>query len=270
MTHCWANESGGKHSLEVGRVSLSDEYRRQFVLRSWSSVLSLLPALDGQVVLDLGCGVGDQALELTSRGARMIGIDANEEMLAAARSRQIPGADFRAGDLRTPDVEVAVDGIWCSFATAYVPELGPTLARWRMLLRPGGWIALTEVDDLFGHEPLEVVTREFLAAYERDAFHKKRYDFHMGSKLRSHLQQAGFTVTNARQIPDRELAFDGPADEEVLAAWRARLERMESLREFCGPGFDGLFDDFMASLMHPDHRCRARVWCCTATVPPAY
>jgi len=82
------------------------------------------------------------------------------------------------GDLKElPDFDDLVDGIWSSFATAYVPELGPMLAGWKNQIKPGGWIALTEVDDLFGHEPVEPQTGHFLAEYARDALAKNRYDF---------------------------------------------------------------------------------------------
>ena len=41
-------------------MSLSSDYRLQFGWRSWSRILDELPPLQGQTVLDLGCGVGDQ------------------------------------------------------------------------------------------------------------------------------------------------------------------------------------------------------------------
>lgn len=79
-------------------MNLSDEYRNQLAWRSWSSVMDLLPAVDGQLVLDLGCGVGDQAFELAARGASVIGIDANEELLATARAKS--SATYWAGGAR--------------------------------------------------------------------------------------------------------------------------------------------------------------------------
>ena len=213
-------------------------------------------------MLDLGCGVGDQAAELVARGARVIGVDANEELLATAQSRRIPNTEFRRGDLNTlQDVGVA-DGIWCSFAAAYVPQLGPTLACWRKHLKPESWVALTEVDDLFGHEPVEPQSRSLLAAYARDALAANRYDFHMGRKLRTHLEQAGFTVSDSRMLVDKELSFHGPANSEVLDSWRSRLDRMKVLREFCGATFDRVRDDFLAALSRDDHHSVAKVYCC--------
>jgi ubiquinone/menaquinone biosynthesis C-methylase UbiE len=69
--------------------------------RAWSTIFDALPPLRGQTVLDLGCGVGDQAAELVARGARVIGVDMNDELLRTARSRRLENSEFRKGDLRT-------------------------------------------------------------------------------------------------------------------------------------------------------------------------
>jgi len=259
------SNSGGRQDKPMG---LAEEYRRQFAWRSWPKILSLLPAIDGQVVLDLGCGIGDQAAELAARGAHVIGVDANDELLAVARSRKIVNAEFRLGDLKAlPDFDDPVDGIWCSFSTAYVPELSPILAGWKKRIKPGGWTALTEVDDLFGHEPLELQTAELLAEYARDTLAKNRYDFYMGRKLRGHLERAGFTIASEQQVPDRELSFDGPAEPEIVQAWLKRLNRMNGLRDLCGSNFERVRGDFLGALIRSDHRSSAKVWCCVATRP---
>ena len=97
-------------------MSLVDEYKRQFGWRSWPAVFDALASLQGQTVLDLGCGVGDLAAEFVARGARVIGVDLNADLLAHARSRRLAGAEFRIGDLRVfLDLEIAADGLWCSF-----------------------------------------------------------------------------------------------------------------------------------------------------------
>lgn len=244
---------------------LASEYRNQFAWRDWPGVLAALPELEGATVLDLGCGVGDQAAELAARGARVIGFDANAELIEAARARAIPGAEFRTGDLRAlPDPGVVADGLWCGFAAAYFPDLSEVLAAWARRLRPGGWIALTEIDDMFGHEPLGERARALLAEYAREALAAKRYDFDMGRKLRAHAERAGFRVSVELALQDLELAFAGPALPEVIAAWRARLERMRLLRDRCGPDFDALRDEFLACLARPDHRSTAQVRCCIA------
>jgi ubiquinone/menaquinone biosynthesis C-methylase UbiE len=247
-------------------MSLSSEYKRQFGWRDWPTIFDALPSLHGQTVLDLGCGVGDLAAEFVARGARVIGVDMNEELLREARSRQLSNTEFRAGDLRAlPDFGISADGLWCSFAAAYFPDLSTALTSWARSVRSGGWIALTEVDDLFGHEPLSVRTKALFRAYAEHALAAGRYDFHMGRKLRAHLERSGFTVSKTLTLEDQELSFNGPAPLEVLDAWRARFNRMKLLRDFCGPDIDRVQEEFLGCLKRADHTSVAKVYCCIAT-----
>jgi SAM-dependent methyltransferase len=241
-------------------VSLAEEYHRQLAWRAWPAVLDALPALAGATVLDVGCGPGDVAALLTARGARVIGFDGNAELLEVARARAIPGAEFRPADLRGPLPHAGrADGLWCSFVAAYFPDLAPALARWGEALRPGGWIALTEVAGLFGHEPVAERTRALLEAYAADARRAGRYDFDMGERLGAELARAGFEPARAFAVPDQEFAFAGPASAAVLDAWRARFDRMGLLRDFCGAEFEPLRADFLACLTRADHRSTSTV-----------
>jgi SAM-dependent methyltransferase len=249
-------------------VPLADDYRRQFAWRSWPLLLDALPPLRGTTVLDLGCGPGDLAAELTARGARVIGIDLNEEALLAARARNLPGAEFRVADLRAlPELGAPVDGIWSSFAAAYFTDFVPVLAGWAGALRPGGWMALTEIYDFFAHEPVAPRTHELLSAYAADALAAGRYDFHMGRRLEAQLQRAGLRVVRALEPPDLEFAFTGPARPDVLEGWRARLQWMSLLPTFCGADWPAVRDDFLACLARPDHRSLCRVRFCLAIKP---
>jgi len=135
---------------------------------------------------------------------------------------------------------------------------------WARYLEPGGWIALTEVDDLFGHEPLPPRVKALLDAYQADALSAGRYDFHMGRKLKDHLERAGFSVVQEFTVADRELSFQGPAQPEVLDAWRARFARMRLLQEVCGPEFDQVANEFLACLASRAHHSNASVHCCIA------
>jgi SAM-dependent methyltransferase len=246
-------------------MSASSDYRRQFGFREWATILDALPPVQGQTVLDLGCGVGDLAAVFVARGARVIGVDLNEEFLGDARSRQLPNAEFRTEDLRAlPDLGVEADGLWCSFAAAYFPDLHLALEGWARNVKPGGWIALTEIDDLFGHEPLSDRTKALFGAYAEESLLAGRYDFHMGRKLRDHLERAGHTVSRMLTVEDQELSFSGPARPEVLDAWRARFNRMKLLRDFCGPSMEEVQGEFLGCLARDDHRSVGRVCCCIA------
>lgn len=249
-------------------MSLADDYRRQYAWRDWKRVFDALPVLTGQRVLDLGCAIGDQAAELAARGARVVAIDANEELLTIARARGDSRIEFRTGDLRE---ELALgggfDGLWCSFGAAYFCALAPRLAAWTSELRPGAWVVLTEIDDLFGHAPLAPRTRAWLGQYAREALAAGRYDFEMGRKLATHARAAGLEVVRELELADAEFSSAGPARTDVIDAWRQRFERMTLLRDLCGAEFDAVRDDFLACLASPDHRSSSRVVCLLARVP---
>src|SRR5687767_13995606 len=104
----------------IAITTLADEYRRQYAWRAWSAIYDALPLVRGQTVLDLGCGVGDQARDLASLGVHVIGVDANAELVDAARARHalVRNVDFRRADLRSVQLGNRVDGVWCSFTAA--------------------------------------------------------------------------------------------------------------------------------------------------------
>ena len=92
------------------------------------AVLEHAGALDGQRVLDVGCGCGATALEAVARGAAHVhGVDVSEPMLALARTRA--GGDtrlaFSVADAAVAEFDAAYDLILSRFgpiskAKAYV------------------------------------------------------------------------------------------------------------------------------------------------------
>ena len=245
--------------------TIIDDYARQYHWRSWQIVLDALSINDGKIVLDLGCGIGDLASDLSMRGARVIGIDGNDGFLQFARSRSIKNAEFLAANLQSfSEPNLQADGIWSSFTAAYFPKFDETLIAWAKCLRPGGWIALTEIDDLFGHDPLLERTRLLLDNYAKDSLSNGRYDFHMGRKIGPFLSRAGFVVEKSIALPDLELSFAGVARSDVIDAWKSRFEKMHLLRSFCNQEFEAVRDDFIDCLSRDEHRCSASVQCCIA------
>ena len=98
---------------------------------------------DGSVVLDLACGTGDLCRDLERAGLAPIGMDLSWGMLAVART----GAPLVHGDaLRLPVPDGAADGVTCGFALRNLTGLEPFFAELARALRPGGRIAILEVD----------------------------------------------------------------------------------------------------------------------------
>ena len=97
----------------------------------------------GSTVLDLACGTGDLCRDLAAADHRPIGLDLSWGMLAAART---DAPLLHADALRLPAPDGSVDGVTCGFALRNLAALEPFFAELARVLRPGGRIALLEVD----------------------------------------------------------------------------------------------------------------------------
>lgn len=240
-------------------------YRRQYSWRHWRFIYDQLPPVRDRILLDLGCGIGDQSADLAAYGARVIGIDGNADVISVATARALPGCQFFQSNLRAlPSTLPKVDGLWSSFVAAYFPAFVPVLRGWLRHLRPGGWVAFTEIDDLFAHAPLDASTRRYLSGYCAEAFSAGRYHFHMGRDLVDHMRSAGLRVLSTFDVPDDEFSRSGPVTADVADAWMQRLDGMTLLRDYCGSAFPRVRGDFMTCITSTEHQSASRVRCVVA------
>ncbi|MEO0469387.1 MAG: class I SAM-dependent methyltransferase, partial [Bacteroidota bacterium] len=240
-------------------MKLSDEYQAQRQWRNWEAYLAQLPIKPNDLILDLGCGTGDVAALLAQQAKRVIAIDGSTDVLDFARQRHT--ADniiWERGNLQNLSEALSpqpqVNGIWASFSPAYFPDFLPVLQHWCSFLCPGGWIALTEIDHLFGHRPMAQHFQSAFQAFYQQSQAGNLYDFEMGHQLADFLRKAGLEIEWERKVVDPELSADGPVSLPVYTAWRKRLERMQSLRDFFGNNYDEMKQAFLAALQDETHR----------------
>ncbi|MFI5910361.1 class I SAM-dependent methyltransferase [Dactylosporangium sp. NPDC051541] len=104
----------------------------------------IIDALPPGEALDACCGTGRYAEYLAGRGHRVIGVDSSPDMLERARQR-VPSGDFREADIRTlPLPDRSVDLVVSALALTHLPDLGPVLAEFARVLRPGGSVVISE------------------------------------------------------------------------------------------------------------------------------
>lgn len=107
----------------------------------------------GKRILDIGCGTGNVSLACAERGAAVIGIDINAEMLEVARQKtEAAGLEDRVELLELGVAEMAgnVEGrfdaaVAClTFSELTQDEQAYTLSAVRELLKPGGVVVIAD------------------------------------------------------------------------------------------------------------------------------
>jgi demethylmenaquinone methyltransferase/2-methoxy-6-polyprenyl-1,4-benzoquinol methylase len=119
-------------------VGLDQRWRRR--------ALDKIGVGSGDRVLDLACGTGDFCELARARGAWAVGVDFALQMLRQARAR---GRDFDSvqGDGEwLPFASASVDVVTCGFALRNFVYLEAVLIEIARVVKPGGRIALIDVD----------------------------------------------------------------------------------------------------------------------------
>lgn len=106
----------------------------------------------GSRVLEAGCGVGAQTVQLVTRspGIELTSIDISEESLAQAKARVAEHAPGAAVDWRHADLydlrDEKFDHVFVYFVLEHLADPVDALVRLRGLLNPGGTITVIEGD----------------------------------------------------------------------------------------------------------------------------
>lgn len=148
---------------------------REPTMRSVIAALKLPPGSQG---LDVGCGIGRQALllaEATGPHGRVTGLDISAGLVAYAQdqvktSAWVDRITFTAGDMnQMPFPDDTFDWVWSADCAGYpAGDLLPTLKEMARVVRPGGTLAIlawTSQQVLPGHAMLEARLNATCSAY---------------------------------------------------------------------------------------------------------
>ncbi|MFD4376433.1 methyltransferase domain-containing protein [Streptomyces sp. NPDC058486] len=215
----------------------------------------------GGHVLDAGCGGGTflpQLAELVGPGGRVSAVDLAPEntALAAARMRDHPAharVEVRRADLLAlPFPDATFDAVWCANTTQYLDdaELGPVLAEFRRVTRPGGLVAVKDVDgSLSTVRPADpfLITDFFRASARAPGYARRLL---RGPALRDWLRAAGLVSVRQRTV---FMEHHAPLTPAALAFYTQACARFaeQALRE----GAPGNWTPFLDPDA-PDHALR--------------
>jgi len=108
----------------------------------WVAMLDSTGVKKGTRFLDLGCGAGGSSALANERGAQVYGLDAAEALIAIARD-QVPGGDFRVGDLEDlPYDENSFDVAFASMSIMFVTNPSVALHEMKRVIVSGGQVTI--------------------------------------------------------------------------------------------------------------------------------
>ena len=110
-----------------------------------SRAADMADAGHGSKVLDVATGTGDLAIELSSRGAEVVGCDFSPGMLEIARQKA-PSLRFEEADaLALPYPDDSFDAATVGFGARNFSDLGRGLAEMARVVKPGGRVVVLEI-----------------------------------------------------------------------------------------------------------------------------
>jgi SAM-dependent methyltransferase len=112
-----------------------------FVPALGAAALELLAPQPGELIVDLGCGDGTLTLQIMASGARVIGLDASEAMVEAARGRGVDAfvADAQALDLESQSARFGqFDAAFSNAALHWMLDPDAVASGVFAVLKPGG------------------------------------------------------------------------------------------------------------------------------------
>lgn len=133
----WGNVAPWYHDLlKKGRGI----YQHDVIL---PNILRLLGIEKGETILDLACGPGFFAREFAKNGAKIIGIDISEELIAFAK-KEVKGVDFSVASADSiPMVKAqSVDAVTIILALQNIENMAGVFSESRRVLKPNGRLLL--------------------------------------------------------------------------------------------------------------------------------
>ena len=186
-------------------------------LEATEEIAAMLQVAPADHLLDIGSGIGGPARTIAHRfGCRVTGIDLTAEFCEVARHlTRLTGLDsridFELGDaLAMPFSDATFDGAYSMNVSMNIADKAALYAEIRRVLKPGGWLMLSELAEGPG-APLDYPTP--WAASANTSF------LSTPAQTRRGLEAAGFEVVQFRDTAAEARAFG--------ARSRAAVERGE-------------------------------------------
>lgn len=237
---------------------LEDVHRCETVQEGFAKQLAWLNIQSDQHVLDVGCGIGDQAFamaKLAGKTGSVTGTDISTAMITMAQRRHamagLPLQFLVAPAAQQPFADASFDIIRTERVLMYLKNIEDVFAEYIRLLKPGGKLLVFDVDwdALVLPHPDKQLTRR-IVEFISDSFPSGR----IGAELFSHFKDSGFRdiqirphgYTHTLELTKRiigGITLTGVNHNvfttDEVNAWWAELEKADATGKFfsCFQGF---------------------------------
>jgi len=172
----WQSHINNEYYTDAARAS--DSYFDEIEQRRYRTHYHL-PELfatmngDGKKLLEVGCGIGVDSIQLAKRGFQVTAVDLTENALVVARQfakRRGVSIDFRLGNAEGLDFpDASFDAVYSFGVLHHTPDIERSVAEVRRVLRVGGtaYVMLYHRDSL-----VNLVHRALRLPYESPANRK--------------------------------------------------------------------------------------------------
>ncbi|WP_306214731.1 methyltransferase domain-containing protein [Actinoplanes sp. RD1] len=193
--------------------------------------VAMLDVRPGHTVVDLGCGPGTDLgrLATAAPGVRVIGVDNDPRMLAAAGRRR-PTAELHKGDLHhLPLPGACADRARTDRVLQHVGDPARVLAEAHRILRRGGLLGLAEPDwDTLAVADEDLATSRAFARFVAGRVRNPA----IGRDLVRLCTAAGFRV---REVTPTPIMFRDFATADAILGLRRNADRAAAAGELPGP-----------------------------------
>ena len=205
----------------------------------------------GQRVVDLGCGAGavmPAILDIVGPGGSVTGVDASADRVVEARRliEGVPNAEAIVGAFPSTGLpEASFYFSWSQFVFEYLPQPELALREMIRVTRPGGTVAVADVDGLgLSFWPRPPVVEEGLAVLMQ-GLSALGFDFFIGRKLYTLFREAGLREVSVHLS---SLYVSAGANERLIADYAQRFEVLKpvAIKVF---GDARRYDDFASAYL---------------------
>jgi 2-polyprenyl-6-hydroxyphenyl methylase/3-demethylubiquinone-9 3-methyltransferase len=162
-------------------------------------------ALQGQEVVDVGCGGGILADSMARRGANVLGIDLSTKALRVAQlhalEAQTPGVRYRevSAEALAAEQPGSFDVVTCMEMLEHVPDPASVVRACAQLVKPGGWVFFSTLNRNAKSFLFAIVGAEYLLNLLPRGTH--HYDKMIRpSELARHCRAAGLALEHSRGL----------------------------------------------------------------------